>query len=267
MRKVHEHFLGELLGDCQMSDAPSQFEQVQRLKEILVLYATGDKTDARDEYKELRRQVLADPFLKSRLPKFVRDCSDLGEFWAFIKPMFSTYRERRDYLRREFLPLLKELEDRTLSPGSPVVTAALSKVDWEHVQDAWRKALDRRFDDPDGAITSARTLLETVCKHILDAKAAGYSEQATLPNLYDATAKCLNLAPSSATEPMLRQVLSGCYSVVNGVGALRNKASDAHGKGIGGSTAELRHAELAVNVAGAVASFLVETFDATRTKP
>ena len=28
--------------------------------------------------------------------------------------------------------------------------------------------LQRRFDDPDGAITAARTLLETVCKHILD---------------------------------------------------------------------------------------------------
>lgn len=250
-----------------MSEAPSQFDQVQRLKEILVLYATGDRTDARAEYKSLRREVLADPFLKSRLPNFVRDCSDLGEFWAFIKPMFSTYRERRDYLRREFLPLLKELEDRTLSPGSPAVTAALSKVDWEHVQDAWRKALGRCFTDPDGAVTSARTLLETVCKHILDAKGTAYGEQATLPNLFDATARSLKIAPTSATEPILRQVLSGCYSVVNGVAALRNKASDAHGKGLGAGTTELRHAELAVNVAGAVASFLVETFDATRTKP
>ena len=111
-----------------MSDSPSQFERVQRIKEILVLYAKGDKTDTRDEYKSFRREVLADPFLKSRLPKFVRDCSDLGEFWAFIKPMFSTYRERRDYLRQEFLPLLKELEDRTLSPGNPAVTAWIRRM-------------------------------------------------------------------------------------------------------------------------------------------
>ena len=135
-----------------MSDATSQLERVQRLKEILVLYATGDKTDTRDEYKNLRREGLADPFLKSRLPRFVRDCSDLGEFWAFIKPMFPSYRERRDYLRREFLPLLNELEDQTLNPGSPAVTAALSKVDWEHVQDAWRKALNRRIDDLTGRL-------------------------------------------------------------------------------------------------------------------
>lgn len=250
-----------------MTDAPTRLEQVQKLKEILVLYATGDRTDTRDEYKNLRRSALADPFLKSHLPKFIRDCSDLGEFWAFIQPMFPSYRARRDYLRGQFLPLLQELEDRTLNPGSPTVTAALSKVDWAHVQDAWQKALDRRFNDPDGAVTAARTLLETVCKHILDAKNIDYSEQANLPNLYDVTAKHLNLAPTSATEPILRQVLSGCYSVVNGVAALRNKASDAHGKGMEGSAAELRHAELAVNIAGAVASFLIESLDAARSKP
>jgi hypothetical protein len=135
------------------------------------------------------------------------------------------------------------------------------------VNHAWRKALNRRFDDPDGAVTAARTLLETVCKHILEAQSIGYSDQSTLPNLYDATAKSLNLAPTSATEPILRQVLSGCDSVVNGIAALRNKTSDAHGKGMGGSTAEVRHAELAVNVSGAVASFLIETFNGSRSKP
>jgi hypothetical protein len=248
-------------------DTTVQLGQVQRLKEILVQYATGDKTDNRHEYKDLRREVLTDPFLKSRLPKFVNDCGDLGEFWAVIKPMFPTYRERRDYLRKEFLPLLNELENRTLSPGNPAVTAALAKVDWEHVQDAWRKAIDRRFDDPDGAVTAARTLLETVCKHILDTKGIEYSDAADLQNLYDKTGKGLCLAPTSTMEPILRQILSGCYSVVNGVAALRNKASDAHGKGTAGASAKLRHAELAVNLAGAVASFLIASFEATTDGP
>jgi hypothetical protein len=247
-----------------MTASHTQLELVQRMKEILVLYATGDKTDNREEYKNLRREVLTDPFLKSRLPKFVGECSDLGEFWAVIKPMFPSYRERRDYLRKEFLPLLRELENRTLSPGSPTVTAALAKVDWEHVQDAWRKALDRRFDDPDGAVTAARTLLETVCKHILDAKGVKYAERDDLQNLYDTTAKSLDLAPTSSTEPILRQILSGCYSVVNGIAALRNKTGDAHGKGISGTTAQQRHAEFAVNLTGAVASFLIESFEEGR---
>jgi hypothetical protein len=54
---------------------------------------------------------------------------------------------------------------------------------------------------------------------------------------------------------------------VNGIAALRNKASDAHGKGISGTTAKQRHAELAVNLAGAVASFLIESFDEERRTP
>src|SRR5580698_1614453 len=64
--------------DSQMTSGLSQLELVQRLKEILVLDATGEKTDNREEYKNVRREVLADSFLKSRLPKFVGECSDLG---------------------------------------------------------------------------------------------------------------------------------------------------------------------------------------------
>lgn len=30
----------------------------------------------------------------------------------------------------------------------------------------WRKGFDRRLQDPEGAITIARTLLEFICKHI-----------------------------------------------------------------------------------------------------
>ena len=39
-----------------------------------------------------------------------------------------------------------------------------------------------RQDDPEGAITAARTLLETVCKHILDETEVDYSKD-DLPTL------------------------------------------------------------------------------------
>jgi hypothetical protein len=55
--------------------------------------------------------------------------------------------------------------------GSPVrVPSPMQSrsIDIRSVSEMWHKALDRRTDDPDGAITAARTLLETVCKHILD---------------------------------------------------------------------------------------------------
>jgi hypothetical protein len=42
---------------------------------------------------------------------------------------------------------------------------------------------------------------------------------------------------------------------------VRNRTSDAHGHGRRFYRPAPRHAELAVNVAGAMASFLIETFE------
>ena len=91
----------------------------------------------------------------------------------------------------------------------------------------WQTALVRRVSDPDGAITSARTLLETVCKHILDDVGVDYDAGADLPKLYGLTAKAVSIAPSQQTEPILKQILGGCTAVVEGLGALRNKLGDA----------------------------------------
>jgi hypothetical protein len=131
-----------------------------------------------------------------------------------------------------------------------------------HVQAAWLKALERKASDPEGAITSARTLIESVCKHILDAAGVEYDDGTELPKLYKLTAEILNLAPSQHTEAVFKQVLGGCTAVVEGLGSLRNRLSDAHGKGKGGSKPAPRHAELAVNLSGALATYLLATWDA-----
>ena len=124
----------------------------------------------------------------------------------------------------------------------------------------WNKALERRHTDPEGAITSARTLLETVCKRVLDEIGGTYSEKDDLPSLYRAVAMALNIAPSQHTEEAFRRILGGATSVVEGLGSLRNKIGDAHGKGKAAVRPAARHAQLAVNLAGAMATFIVETW-------
>ena len=52
-------------------------------------------------------------------------------------------------------------------------------------------------------------------------------------------------------------------SVVQGLGTLRNRLSDAHGIGMSASRPAPRHAELAVNLAGSMAGFLVATWEAS----
>jgi hypothetical protein len=66
---------------------------------------------------------------------------------------------------------------------------------------------------------------------------------------------------SQHTEPIFKQILGGCTSVVEGLGALRNRLSDSHGKGLKRVKPDTRHAELAVNLAGSMATFLVETWE------
>lgn len=240
-------------------------DSVEALKVMLISRATGGDGDNND-YKRLRRELIALPRIEKMLPQCVRVCRDLSEFWGFIKPKFDNYAARREYLRIEFDALLVMLEAESRMPSDAAVSATVQAVSSLFIQEAWQKALERRGSDPEGAITTARTLLESVCKHILDVAGVIYDDSADLPKLYTLTAKQLNLSPSQHTEQLFKQILGGCQTVVEGLGSLRNRHSDAHGKGAAGTKPLPRHAELAVNLSGTMATFLLQTWE-SRKKP
>jgi hypothetical protein len=102
-------------------------------------------------------------------------------------------------------------------------------------------------------------LLETVCKRILDDLKISYTNKEDLPKLYSLTASALNLAPDQHSEEAIKAILGGAMTVVNGIGTLRNRLGDSHGRGGKPVRPAARHASLAVNMAGALATFLVET--------
>jgi len=158
--------------------------------------------------------------------------------------------------------MLELLERDGAAPSDQVVSVAIEKFDAANVQAVWSKALERRASDPEGAITMARTLLESVCKHVLEEAAVPYDDSPDINKLYRQAAEHLNLAPSQHTEQVFKQILGGCTAVVEGLGALRNRLGDSHGKGKLGVKPASRHAELAVNLAGALAIYLVATWEA-----
>ncbi len=236
-------------------------EQIESLQTMLVAHATGGAADV-TEYRALREEIVGHPLLKDLAPRFLRTCRTSGEFWQFIKYKFPSYAERRQYLWDEFRPMLDRFEGLKGTPADLGVSAALEKFDAESVHQVWLKALERRETDPEGAITLARTLLETVCKHILDEHEQSYRADSDLPGLYKMVAKTLSIAPSQYSESVFQQILGGCTAVVEGLGAMRNRLSDAHGQGRNAVKPAARHAELAVNLAGAMATFLVATHQA-----
>lgn len=231
------------------------------LQNMLLARATGNGLDEGD-YALLRQELLATPRTKRLLPTFVEACRSGSQFWEFIKHHDATYAGRRQAIWTAFRPLLDDLELREPAPVEAAADPVLAEVDSDHVRDAWHKALDRRRSDPDGAITAARSLLESVCKHVLDVQQVRYEDGWPLPRLYGAAAASLRLSPSQHGEQVFKQILGGCQSVVSGMAALRNALGDAHGKGARGVRPLPRHAELAVNLAGAAALFLLATLEA-----
>jgi hypothetical protein len=236
-------------------------KDVETIKRLCLAAATGgDRDDL--AYGEARAKLLQQGWVRPLLPGFVADRRDLWEFWGFIKSLFPTYQERRAYLVNAFAPLLGKLEESTWrSPAQLAADTLINASNSAEIQLAWQKALDRRASDPEGAITAARSLLESTCKHILDEGGVAYEDSEDLPALYRSVAKELDLAPAAHSEQVFKQILGGCQSVVEGLGALRNRHSDAHGKGKAAAKPGGRHAELAVNLAGSMADFLIATWN------
>ncbi len=116
-----------------------------------------------------------------------------------------------------------------------------------------------RDGDYDGAITNARTLLESYLREI--EKKIFNSPQdydGDLPGLFKRLQKELALDPSRPDiDTPIKQVLSGLASVVSGIAGLSNKMGDRH---VRKYKPDKRHAVLTVNAAKTLANFIFDTF-------
>lgn len=236
----------------------SDFQLVEYFQNALISRATGYSFDE-EYYKQARATLLSKSYLKNLIPEWINTNRTVDQFWSFIKYKYGTYQERREFLWSEFTPLLNYLEQKSISPIENSIV-----FDEAHIHDQWQKALERKQTEPEGAITSARTLIECVLKHILDELGVEYNDAAELPDLYKTVANTLNLAPELHQEQIFKQILGGASGIVSGLGALRNKLGDAHGKSKLSVKPSERHSELAVNLAGSMAIFLFKTFKETK---
>lgn len=219
-----------------------------------------------NHYFLLRADFLQHYALKKHIPDYITNHVQIQGFWQFIKGR-GGYRDRESFIVDTFEPLLKASQTILNVAHDNILTTVHQNIDMNYISQDWRKALNRLKDDPEAAITSARTLTETVCKYILDSSSIDFDDGIDLLKLYRLTAKQLNLSPEAHTEQVFKQILTGCVSIVEGLGTLRNKHSDAHGKKITNIRPSARHAELAVNISGALCSFLLQTFEFRQLKP
>ena len=243
--------------DDEQGMRSERIDRVLQLQNIMRARATHKhQPGEEDDYVFIRESIMQDPDVKQRLPQAVRVCRSLDHFWEFIKPRYSSYAERREYLQRVFEPLLQYIEDESSNPVDELLGDVLQEFSAEAVQNMWGKAIERREADPAAAITLARSLIESVCKHIMNE--AG-EDQGNPDQLYRRTTALMNLAPNKQSEEPFRQLLGACNTIVGSLYAIRNRFGDAHGRSSSDTIPLPRHAELAVNVAGSLAVFLVRT--------
>lgn len=142
---------------------------------------------------------------------------------------------------------------------SSALSFALPEDRREYIDEHLRTCEDRLVaGDYPGVITRARALVEEVLLQIEGlVDSAPPPHDGDLPKLYKRVYRGLNLDPGEkGLNDAVRQVLSGLISVIAGLAPLRNAVGDAHAFGY---RPYRHHAELAVNSAKTIVSFLSGT--------
>ena len=154
-----------------------------------------------------------------------------------------------------------------VDPEAPIPTPSrkvsrLKEVDFVYISEQIAKCDDKiAAADFDGAITNARNLVESLCKYILEDAQEPYDDKAEFPELYRKTAELLYMHPSQHVEQSFKQILSGCFNIVQGLAAVRNVLSDAHGKSKAKHyRTDERHAMFAVGAAKSLADFIYASY-------
>ena len=166
----------------------------------------------------------------------------------------------------EFEALVSAIENRDEDEAIDAASILAKEFNLDTVRTDIERARNFVQDDPEDAITAACSLLESLCRSILIELDKELPKDKSIQPLYRRVAKVLNLSAgrediASLVFDDVRKVLSGLSTLVEGIGALRTHAGDAHGKNKGTKRVDARIARLAVNSASGVAVFLIETWE------
>ena len=139
------------------------------------------------------------------------------------------------------------------------------------LQEQIARTRDNAREDPDLAIGTAKEIVETVCKTILEEHSRSLPSNSNLPVLLKATLRELELVPDSVPESkrgtdIIRRVLGSLGSIGHGLAELRNLYGTGHGRHGASGGLQPRHARLAVSAMATLAVFLFETHEAKKTE-
>uniref|UniRef100_UPI004055CA98 abortive infection family protein n=1 Tax=Candidatus Electronema sp. TaxID=2698783 RepID=UPI004055CA98 len=149
-------------------------------------------------------------------------------------------------------------------PGISAAKQMLNGLDASYIARQITRMETSVVNDPELAIGTAKELVETCCKSILQERNVEIPNKADLPQLAKLTSKELQLTPNDIPDAAkasetIKRLLSNLATITQGIAELRNQYGTGHGRigAAGGLTS--RHAKLAVGAASTLAVFLMET--------
>lgn len=186
----------------------------------------------------------------------------------------SDYEKEEYFNRTKFREtLISILERNGLKYFSgKVVQMSLSKVStnlYDLIKDKNEDAINLEFtraiegleNKPLESISAACNILESICKVYIEEEELELPTKQDLRNLWKVVSKDLQFDVNRLQDDDLKKIISGLFSIVDGVSSLRTHGSSAHGQGKRLYIPESRHARLAVNSAHTLAAFVLETWN------
>ena len=235
-------------------------QDVIRIKNLMEKIATSSSDADSAEYSALRSKLIRNMSLKNRLPDILARYENPKDLRSFLQFYSAQWQPRREYIIDQFKDIIQELELSSTFIGKEAAESTLKELNSAEAQVLFANAMERADHDANGAVTAAKSLLESTCKLLLDDMGEYYTKSQDMISLYGAISKRLELHPQKYADDGLKQILSGCIQIVNGLASVRNKLGDAHGQGRKPTNALPRHARLAVSAACTMSVFLIETY-------
>lgn len=197
----------------------------------------------------------------SQIPGFILESRTYGEAVHNILGEDQHLDILVNYINRTFNEYIDYIEEKQIDVKIEYVDYEIPKeLKFENIIGYIEKCQQRiNMGDYSGAVTSAYTLIEAVCKEILHKFNVTPDNNKSLPSLLTEVRNKLNLDPSDPKlDQSLKQVMSGLIGIVNGISEVRNKCGDSH---LSRYKVDRHHALFVVNSAKTVVTFLFNTYE------
>lgn len=252
----------------ETSDVRSAEQLLQVVWDELVAYGTGGGNECDDKEIAVAIRTLEAVTRRLGIPLELpfRDFARFRTYWLRNEG-YGSWQARRDIVEALLEPTRKELEGLDLRLAGPAIKEELISAlrNPVAIRDQLGRLQRTAESDPALAIGTAKELIESTAKTVLQELGIAVNDKDDLPALVKQAQEALGLHPAAAHPgpdgtDAVKRILGGLMNIAAGLGELRNRGYGT-GHGPKGERVGLRprHARLAVNAAMTWCSVMLDT--------